>query len=246
MLEKKIDRRNLLKIGTTSAVVGTALLFTGCEEEAAAPIFTDATKTAILMDTSLCVECHACRVACQNHNALPVEQSYIKFESVEKGSFPKVEYHLSRNSCMHCTDAPCVDICPVKALYKGDTGFTHMNYDACIGCGMCKMQCPYDVPVIAEVDSARKMFKCQGCEDLITEGQEPACVNTCIANSLKYGPVEEMIDAAKARVEVLKVKYPKANVYGVTQQDGLGLILILRDDAKEFKLVYKDKVTSLA
>lgn len=236
MVENKMDRRNFLKFGTSSALVGTALLLNGCEEIPLleeTPAFVDENKTAILMDTSLCVECHACRVACQNHNNLPVDKSYIKFESVEKGTFPQVEYTISRHSCKHCNEAPCVNVCPVKALYKGKTGFTHMKFETCIGCGLCKMNCPYDVPVIA----SGKMYKCVGCEDLITDGQAPACVDTCITNSLKYGPAKDLIEEAKARVEKLKVKYPEANLYGTTQQNGLGLLLILRHAPQNYTLI---------
>ncbi len=230
--ETLMNRRNFFKIASTSvALTGAAILLTGCEEETAS--FANTAKMAILMDSSLCVECHACRVACQNHNGLPVEQSYISFPSIEKGKFPKVEYHLTRKSCMHCTDAPCVDACPMQALYKGESGFTHMNFEACIGCGVCKSVCPYDIPVINE----GKMYKCTGCQDLVSAGKEPACVDTCISNAVQYGSAEELIAKANERVAKIKGKYPAAALYGVTQQNGLGLLLILRTDAKDFALV---------
>ena len=192
-------------------------------------------RMAILKDTSLCVACYACRVACQNHNGLPAEQKYLSLVFHERGTFPTVEYHLARKSCMHCADAPCVSICPVGVLHTNEQGF--INYindtdDACIGCGVCINACPYDIPRIRE----DKMYKCTGCEDLISANQEPACVNTCIANALHYGPVDEMIAKANERLQQVRAKYPNANVYGVTEQGGLGLLMVLRTNPGDFGL----------
>ena len=194
------------------------------------------TRMGILKDTSLCVACYACRVACQNHNSLSAEQTNITFKFREKGTFPRVEHHLARKSCMHCANAPCVSACPVRALHINAQGF--VNYvndtdDACIGCRACIPACPFDVPKISE----GKMYKCTGCESLVASGKEPACVDTCIANALQYGPVEGLIARANQRLERIRAKYPAANLYGVTEQGGLGMLLVLRINADEFPLV---------
>ena len=193
------------------------------------------TRMGILKDTSLCVACYACRVACQNHNGLSVEQTNITLKFREKGTFPNVEYHLTRKSCMHCASAPCVSACPTSALHVNEKGF--VNYvnntnDACIGCSACIRVCPFDVPKISD----GKMYKCTGCEDLITSGQEPACVDTCIANALQYGTVDELIAKAHQRLGKIRVKYPNANLYNVAEYGGLGTLLILRINADEFPL----------
>ena len=189
------------------------------------------TRMAILMDTSLCVECYACRVACQNHNNLPAEQTHISFEFQELGTFPRVEHHLARKSCMHCATAPCVPICPVAAIHTNPKGFVNVT-DACIACRLCIRACPYDVPKISE----GQMYKCTGCDNLVASGLEPACVDTCIANALHYGTREELIAKANERLEKIKAKYPAANLYGVTEQGGLGLLLILRTSPDAFGL----------
>ena len=193
------------------------------------------TRMGILMDTSLCVACYACRVACQNHNGLAAEQTNISFRFREKGTFPGVEYHLARRSCMHCATPGCVSACPLKLLHTNESGFVNFINDtneACIGCGMCASACPYNIPGIGE----GKMYKCTGCESLVAEGKEPACVDTCIAKALQYGPVDELIAAANRRLEQVKVKYPNAHLYGVTEQGGLGMVMILRVNAGEFPL----------
>jgi formate dehydrogenase iron-sulfur subunit len=136
---------------------------------------------------------------------------------------------------MHCADAPCVSICPLGALHTNEKGF--VNYvddsdDACIGCSLCISACPYNVPEISD----GKMHKCTGCESLIFAGQEPACVDTCITNALQYGPAEELITKANERLNQIRSKYPDANLYGVTEQGGLGTLLILRTSPDEFGL----------
>lgn len=190
------------------------------------------TRMAILKDTSLCVACFACRVACQNQNSLSAERSYLSLEFLEKGSFPNVENHLARKSCMHCGDAPCETICPVGAISTSPQGFVDIDNYTCIGCGICVNTCPYDIPEIR----LATIYKCSGCASYVSAGNEPVCVDTCIANSLEYGPREELIAKAQARVEQLKEKYPEANLYGVDQQGGLGLLMILRVHPSEFGL----------
>lgn len=193
-------------------------------------------RMAILMDTSLCVQCYACRVACQNHNGLAVEQTYISFNFREKGTFPNVQHHLMPKSCRHCASAPCVTACPVNVLHTNAQGFVNYVGDTdagCIGCEFCIRSCPYDVPKMA----AGKMYKCTGCEPLVARGQQPACVDTCIANALQYGPRDELIAMANQRLAKVRVKYPDANLYGVTEQGGLGVLLVLRINYEEFPLV---------
>jgi len=80
------------------------------------------------------------------------------------------------------------------------------------------------------------MYKCTGCDNLVASGLEPACVDTCIANALHYGTREELIAKANERLEKIKAKYPAANLYGVTEQGGLGLLLILRTSPDAFGL----------
>ena len=232
----KMDRRAFIKCsaaaGAATAFAATGVL-AGAQETARGQ---QGQRMALLMDNSLCVNCQSCRVACQNENSLPIKEKYIRFDYVDSGTWPNVSHHVNRHSCQHCADAPCVDICPVEALFKGPEGFTHLDFEACIGCGGCQMVCPFDVPVISDepVSGEPKMYKCTACRHLITEGKKPACATTCITNAVDYGPWDEMLNKAEKRVEVLRKRYPEANVYGKTQQDGLGLLLILRTPAEQY------------
>lgn len=235
----ELNRRDFLKV---SAVTGAAtMLAAGCAGApgVAAEGVTDDRprgRMALLMDNSLCVNCQACRLACQNENMLPVERKYIRFDYVNKGRFPDTTHFVNRHSCQHCGNAPCIEVCPVDALYKGPEGFTHVDFEACIGCQLCGTVCPYDVPVYNEdpASGAWKMYKCSGCEHLVSQGGTPACASTCMTEAVQYGTWDEMLAKAEARVTQLRDTYPEAEVYGATQQDGLGLLLVLRTPAADY------------
>ncbi|MCK8825006.1 4Fe-4S dicluster domain-containing protein [Fuchsiella alkaliacetigena] len=239
-MSKQVDRRNFIKYSALAGVSAFATLATACNdgeaEETGSEVQDDFPvdeKMGILMDNSLCVECQACRVACQNENELPVEQALISFKSKEVGSYPDVKYHFSRHSCMHCEDAVCKDGCPVDALSKTEQGFTTLDFESCIGCGMCEQSCPYGVPSIFE----EKMYKCDACQHLVTVGESPACVSTCAANAIKYGTYDDLVKAAQQRVETLQERYPEASLYGLEEQDGLSLLLILKTEASKLELI---------
>jgi formate dehydrogenase iron-sulfur subunit len=189
-------------------------------------------RAAILMDTGRCVECQACRIACQNLNQLPPEQAYLKFMFVEQGEYPQVNHFIARYSCMNCGEAPCVKVCPTGTLYKGENGFTYVDKDKCSGCAYCTNVCPYQVPHCIN----NKVSKCEGCLTLVAEGSEPACVNTCISNALKFGDRDELVKLGLERANQLLGKHPHANLYGTDQLGGLGLLLILRDRPEAYGL----------
>lgn len=190
------------------------------------------TTHAILQDMSLCMECQGCRVACQMQNGLTPEQVYIKFRFHESGSFPKVKTEVSRFTCFHCEEAGCVKACPFGAVYKGATGLTHFDLSKCADCGRCGEFCPFDIPTFAEY----RPFRCGGCEPLTENGKAPACVSTCMANALTYGPREEMLKKANQRVATLKKRWPNAQVYNPSGVKGTGLIWVLRDKPDVYSL----------
>ncbi len=229
--EKENDqsRRSFLKksaaAGFAALTAGTAL--TGDKLLAES---NETSKKAILMDNSLCIECQACRVACQNENEIDEEYSFIKFVSKESGEYPDVEYRLRRDSCFHCPDSPCINQCPVDALYKGEGRFTTLEVEECIACGQCQQACPFDIPEIGE----ERMYKCDACQHLLEQGEEPACVSTCISYALDFGDFEDMLEAGQQRVEEIKDKYPNAELYA---DYDYGLLLILTDTPTELNLV---------
>ena len=147
-------------------------------------------KYALIVDSSRCVGCYACLVACQNQNELADDSSYIRFEEQETGQYPKVKHVITPLQCMHCSEAPCLPICPTGASAKDkETGLTLVNREKCIGCRRCVIACPYN---------SRQYLKdsgvvqgCNLCISLLKEGREPACVSTCLTKARLFGDLED-------------------------------------------------------
>ncbi len=143
----------------------------------------------ILINLGRCIYCRACEVACEHVHG----RSRIRvFEYAEIMAIPL--------NCRHCEKAPCIEVCPTRALYKDDDGAVVLQPLKCIGCMMCAIVCPFGVP---ELDESNKiMAKCDLCKSRRERGELPACVTVCPADALVYGDVEElMVEKKKLVVE---------------------------------------------
>lgn len=165
-------------------------------------------KMGLVIDLDTCVGCHACVISCKEWNSqgygAPLSDTDA-YGAAPEGTFlnrvhsfevtreaaPPMVVHFPR-SCLHCTDAPCVTVCPTGASYKrADDGIVLVNEDACIGCGLCAWACPYGA---REMDAqAGVMKKCTLCidriynENLPEADREPACVRSCPAGARHFG-----------------------------------------------------------
>jgi Fe-S-cluster-containing dehydrogenase component/formate-dependent nitrite reductase membrane component NrfD len=97
-----------------------------------------------IIDQDSCIGCHACTVACKTEHEVPlgVNRTWVKY--VEKGTWPDTKRFFSVMRCNHCTNAPCVQICPTSALHHRTDGIVDFDTDRCIGCKSCMQACPYD------------------------------------------------------------------------------------------------------
>lgn len=205
---------------------------------------------AIYFDSSLCTGCKGCQVACKQWNVLPAPlehnageftgslqcpadlngdtrliQTFSEKESGNK--FQPISWAIGRRSCMHCSDAACVTVCSSHALFYEKNGMVNFDSEKCNGCQYCRTACPFDVPRFRPTD--HKIDKCTACMDRLEKGGVPACVKTCQPEALQFGPREEMIARARARVEALKAKgFDKAEVYGETEMGGLHVIYVCK------------------
>jgi formate dehydrogenase iron-sulfur subunit len=181
-------------------------------------------RMAILLDTDRCVGCEACVVACHAGRELAAGQMYSQVREVVFGRLPDLRGAFVHQRCFHCAEAACVAVCPTGALRKQD-GLTAVDADLCSGCGYCVDACPYGVPRLV----GGIVSKCTGCLDLVQEGKEPWCVQTCPSDALQIGPRDELLAEARRRVAALKGRHPDAQVYGEEQLGGLGLLLVLTE-----------------
>lgn len=142
-----------------------------------------------VIDHDVCIGCHACTVACKAENDVPVGGFRTSVKYVESGRFPEVKRHFLVQRCNHCSDAPCVTICPVNALEKRADGIVDIDRDACIGCRACMQACPYDAIYLNEDSGA--VEKCHYCAHRVDVGLAPACVNVCPVNAIIPGDLED-------------------------------------------------------
>ncbi len=143
------------------------------------------TKYAFVIDQRKCIGCHACTVACKAEHDVPigVYRTWVKY--VEKGEFPNSRRYFLVNRCNHCDDAPCVTICPTKALFKREDGIVDFDSSRCIGCKSCMQACPYDALYIDPY--SHTAAKCNYCAHRTEIGLEPACVIVCPERAIIAG-----------------------------------------------------------
>ncbi|MBI3667950.1 MAG: formate dehydrogenase subunit beta [Acidobacteria bacterium] len=174
---------------------------------------------AKLIDTTTCIGCKACEVACQEWNDQPFligafEGTYqtltdltpsfwnlIKFNEAEQEGH--LLWLMAKYQCMHCVDPGCLKACPAPgAIVQYTNGIVDFNAENCIGCGYCMTGCPFDVPKLHP--RTKKVQKCTLCSDRVSVGLEPACIKACPTNCLSFGTREDLLAKAEARVEALK------------------------------------------
>ncbi|MCB0569879.1 MAG: polysulfide reductase NrfD [Phaeodactylibacter sp.] len=146
-------------------------------------------RYGFIIDNRKCIGCHACTTACKAEHAVPVGVNRTWVKQVEKGEFPHTRRLFSVMRCNHCTDAPCVEICPVEALFFRDDGIVDFDKNRCIGCKSCMQACPYDALYIDPENHTAA--KCNYCAHRIDIGLEPACVNVCPEHAIISGDMDD-------------------------------------------------------
>jgi formate dehydrogenase iron-sulfur subunit len=199
-------------------------------------------RVGFFTDTSVCIGCKACEVACKTWNAVPEDgillsgMSYdntvslnastwrhVAFieQSAPAGGEDDVRWLMSSDVCKHCTEAACLDVCPTGALMRTEFGTVVVQDDVCNGCGYCVTACPFGV--IARRESDGTAHKCTLCYDRIGDGLTPACAQACPTESIQFGPLDELRETAQARVtELQESGETRARLYLENPEDGVG------------------------
>ena len=145
------------------------------------------------VDTSRCIKCWACEVACKQWNGITPGTTARRtvVETVE-GTFPDANRIFTSTACSHCEKPACMEACPAGAISKREEdGAVVVDKDVCIGCQTCSTVCPFGIPQYRPDDG--KMDKCDMCTTCgRTEEGEPHCVATCPTKALHWGPIDEM------------------------------------------------------
>ncbi|MDR2715171.1 MAG: 4Fe-4S dicluster domain-containing protein [Coriobacteriaceae bacterium] len=162
-------------------------------------------QMAFYVDTSVCVGCKTCEIACKDEKNLSVgpRPRYVralmggswkadeKNPTVLRQDIPVFSYHVSI-SCNHCANPFCVAVCPAGSMQKDEeTGIVSNDHETCIGCESCYAACPYKAPQLVVEDNL--VYKCDFCRELLDMGMAPACVETCPMRALSYGDYDELV-----------------------------------------------------
>ncbi|HSE40013.1 MAG TPA: 4Fe-4S dicluster domain-containing protein [Acidobacteriota bacterium] len=147
------------------------------------------TNFGFIIDNRKCIGCHACTVACKQEHDLPigVNRTWVKY--IEKGTFPNTRRIFAVQRCNHCADAPCVEICPVTALWKRKDGIVDFDGERCIGCKACMQACPYDA-IYLHPDT-NTAAKCNYCAHRVAVSLQPPCVTVCPEHAIIAGDMED-------------------------------------------------------
>lgn len=213
----------------------------------------------LYIDTSKCMGCRGCETACKQWNDLKHDfkgdLAGEKFEFLPyNGTYQTktdfahqtwnivnmeematddggVKWLFGKRQCMHCTEAACIMVCPVDAIYRTPEGIVYLDADICIGCGYCVQNCPFNVPKLDYRQKGigvweKKATKCNFCADRVQNGLTPACHKACPTGAVQFGEREELLEKARARLAEIKRLFPNAYLYGEKEVGGAVLYLL--------------------
>jgi len=202
-----------------------------------------------LTDTTLCIGCKACEVACKQWNQLPMDNfgftgnsydntgdlgattwRHVSFiEQLDDGSGKRPSrmqpfqsnWLMMSDICKHCVNAGCLQACPTGAIIRTEFDTVVIQQDICNGCGYCLPACPFGVPDLSPTD--HKAHKCTLCYDRMVDQLEPACSKSCPTDSIQFGPVDRLLERARDRVADLHARgVESAYIYGDQAVGGTG------------------------
>jgi formate dehydrogenase iron-sulfur subunit len=210
-------------------------------------------------DTSVCIGCKACEVACKEWNELPGNEptfgdGYDNTGNLDAQNWRHVQFIdrvpdetsvvgqgkawlMMSDVCKHCTHASCMDVCPTDAIIRTEFDTVYIQPDVCNGCRNCIAACPYGV---IEMDQHKGVAqKCTLCYDRLQGGLEPACAKACPTQSIQFGPVIQLRARAQERVEALHEQgVTEAQLYGADDSvyGGLNAFFLLMDKPEVYGL----------
>src|SRR5262249_20388258 len=222
-------------------------------------------------DTTVCIGCKACQVACHQWNDLPAEHGpkrqslpllsghsydntgslsdvnwrHVKFIEQFSADRRQAAWLMMSDVCKHCAHAPCLEVCPTGAIVRTEFDTVYIQEPACNGCRDCVAACPFGVIHMSETRHIAQ--KCTFCYDRLKQQLPPACAQACPTGSIKFGPLTELQKQAHDRLEQLKKEgVADARLYGADGEvlGGLNAFYLLRGEPETFGLPSNPKVPS--
>jgi len=227
--------------------------------------------TAFLTDSTLCIGCKACEVACKEWNGVAEDGlnwsgfSYDNTGAVSASTWRHVKFvedepqpgfggaagevnswSFSSDVCKHCEQAGCLEACPTGSIVRTEFGGVYVQPDVCNGCSYCVVSCPFGV--IQKNDSDGRAFKCTFCYDRQNAGLPPACAKACPTESIKFGELNELRLVAQERVQELHRRgVHDAQVYDPQQTsvEGIHAFFLVRGDPRTYNLPPQPEVPTI-
>ncbi len=221
--------------------------------------------TGFFTDTTICIGCKACEVACKQWNQLPGDgfsftgMSYDNTVELSASTWRHVAFVerpapapisgqplnsfswlMLSDVCKHCHSAGCLENCPTGAIIRTEFDSVFVQPDICNGCGYCVVGCPFGV--IDRDPTDGRAWKCTLCYDRQKDHIEPACAKACPTDSILFGDVAELRAKAEERVAQLRERGVKeAYLYGADEAsqpgtDGLNAFFLLVDKPEVYNL----------
>ena len=210
-------------------------------------------------DTSVCIGCKACEVACKEWNQLDGNEpvfgdGYDNTGQLDAQNWRHVQFHdrvpdetstvgqgkawlMMSDVCKHCTHASCMEVCPTDAIIKTEFDTVYIQPNVCNGCRDCIAACPYGVIEMNQNKGVAQ--KCTLCYDRLQNSMEPACAKACPTQSIQFGPVKELKLTAVKRVNDLHAQgVTEAQLYGADESvyGGLNAFFLLMDKPEVYGL----------
>jgi len=210
-------------------------------------------------DTTVCIGCKACEVACKEWNQLPATNGgrntlsgdsydntrrldgmhwrHVKFIEQFDADRRQGRWLMMSDVCKHCVRAGCLEVCPTGAIIRTEFDTVVIQSDVCNGCRDCIGACPFGVIDINPVSGTAQ--KCTLCYDRMRAGLEPACSKACPTDSINFGPIRELKQVAQARVEQLHGRGERdAYLYGADDKmlGGMNSFYLLGDTPEVYGL----------
>jgi formate dehydrogenase iron-sulfur subunit len=211
-------------------------------------------------DTSVCIGCKACEVACKEWNQLSGNQpafladSFDNTGSLDAQNWRHVQFYekvpdrpattgngaawlMMSDVCKHCQHASCMEVCPTGAIIRTEFDTVYIQQPVCNGCRNCISACPYGV--IGFNSETGTVHKCTLCYDRLQGGMEPACAKACPTQSIQFGPLAQLHETADRRLAQLhEGGQTKAQLYGRGSDvyGGLNAFFLLMDEPETYNL----------
>lgn len=221
-------------------------------------------------DTTVCIGCKACQVACHQWNGLPagsgpnnglpelsgnsydntgslsdVNWRHVKFIEQFSADRSQAAWLMMSDVCKHCSGAPCLEVCPTGAILRTEFDTVYIQEPACNGCRDCVGACPFGVIHMSPQRNVAQ--KCTFCYDRLKQNRVPACAQACPTQSIRFGPLNQLRKQAADRLGQLhSLGVDQAHLYGADDKvlGGLNAFYLLVDKPEVYGLPSNPKLPS--